>query len=113
MTDHRRDAVLAACCAVVLLGVLSVGDWTWALVDPVAVVVGVVGALAVEALFLAETPAVDLWERLSVRAASIFALLFGAVAAAYLVGPVLVGAAVWGLATYFVLLALALADIWP
>jgi hypothetical protein len=113
VTDHRRDAVLAACSAFVLLGVLSVGDWTWTLADPVAAVVGVVGALAIEALFLAETPAAALWERSYVRTVAIFALLFGAVAAAYLVGPVLVGAAVWGLATYFVLLVLAVTGVWP
>ena len=113
MTDYRRDAVLAACCAFVLLGVLAVADWTWTLADPVAVVVGVAVALAIEGLFVAETPVAALWEHLYFRAASVFALLFGAVAAAYLVGPVLVGAAVWGLATYFLLLALALASVWP
>lgn len=113
MTDYRRDAVLAACCAFVLLGVLAVGDWTWTLVDPVAAVVGVAGALAIEGLFVADTPVAACWEHLSVRTASVFALLLGAVAAAYLVGPVLVGAAVWGLATYFVLLGFALAGVWP
>jgi len=113
VTDYRRDAALAACCTVVLLGVLSVGDWAWTLVDPVAAVVGVAGALAIEALFVADTPVAGLWEYLYFRTASVFALLFGAVAAAYLVGPVVVGAAVWGLATYFVFLGLALAGLWP
>jgi hypothetical protein len=113
VNDYLRDAALAACCAVVLLGVLSVGDWAWTLADPVAAVVGVAGALAVEVLFVANTPAAALWEHLYFRTASVFALLFGAVAAAYLVGPVLVGAAVWGLATYFVLLGFALAGVWP
>ncbi len=112
MTDYRRDAALAACCTFVLGGVLAVGNWSWTLVEPVSVVVGVGGALAVEALFVADTPAAKLWEQPYVRSACVFALLFGAVGVASLAGPVLVGAAVWGLATYFVLLALALAGVW-
>jgi hypothetical protein len=113
VTDFRRDAVLATSCGVVLLGVLAVGRWTAFLFDPLAVVLGVVGALATEGLFLADTPAAALWERLWVRSVSVFVLLFGAVAAAYLVGPVVVAAACWGLATYFVFLALAVAGHWP
>lgn len=95
------------------MGILVVGDWTWTLVDPLAAGVGVAGALAVEAPFLAATPAAELWESLYVRTACVFALLSGSVAAAYLAGPVLVGAAVWGVATYFVLLAFVLAGVWP
>ena len=113
MTDYRRDAALAACCTVVLLGVLSTGDWLWTLADPVAVGVGIAAALAIEGLFVADTPVAGLWEHPSLRAGSVSALLFGAVAAGYLVGPVLVGAALWGLVTYFVLLGAALAGAWP
>ncbi|MGB9952442.1 hypothetical protein ACOZ4F_08580 [Haloarcula marismortui] len=108
MPSYRRDAVFALLCGLVLLAYLR---WTAAvetLQSGVAVVVGVAGALGVEALFLLDTPAASLWERRGVRTASAVALLVCAAGLAVLLGPVVVAAACWGLATYFVVLAVSL-----
>jgi len=113
VTDFRRDAAVAACCGALLLGALAVTDAVDELSNPVAVAVGVLGAAAVEATFLADTPVADWWTRPWVRAASALVLLGGALGAALVVGPVVVAAACWGLATYFVFLAVAVAGYWP
>jgi len=113
VTDFRRDAAVAACCGVVLLGVLAVSDAADALANPVAAAFGVFGAVVVEVAFLADTPVAGWWTRPWVRVASALALLGGALGAALLVGPLVVAAACWGLATYFVFLAVAVAGYWP
>jgi hypothetical protein len=108
VTDFRRDGAVAACCGVVLLGVLAATDALGELANPLAV-----GAVVVEAAFLAETPVADWWRRPWVRIAGALTLVGGALGAALLVGPTVVAAACWGLATYFVFLAVALAGYWP
>lgn len=109
--NHLRDAVLAAASGAVLLGALAVAGSLASLADPGAAVAGVVAALAVEWLFVAETPAGTLWERRRVRAASVAALLGGSAALAWVTGPWILAAACWGVATYFALLALVLAGV--
>jgi hypothetical protein len=113
VTDFRRDGAVAACCGVVLLGVLAATDAVGELATPLAVALGVSGAVVVEAAFLAETPVADWWRRPWVRIAGALTLVGGALGAALLVGPTVVAAACWGLATYFVFFAVALAGYWP
>lgn len=105
MPNYRRDAGAALLCGGALLAALS---WAGALgtlrVWPVAAV-GVAGALGLEAMFLLDTPIESLWERPGVRAGGTVALLGGAAGLATVLGPAVIAAACWGLATYFVLLA--------
>lgn len=110
--DHLRDAVLAAASGSVLLATLAASDSIGSLSDPTAAVAGVAAALAVEGLFVADTPAASLWERRRVRVASAAALLGGCAALAWVTGTWILAAACWGLATYFALLALVLTGVW-
>lgn len=112
MTDYRRDAALAGCCGAVLVAVLLVTGGTATLARPGAVLAGVFGALVVEAAFLADTPAAELWARPPVQVGAALALVGGAVGTAAVLGPVVVAVACWGLVTYFALLALTLAGYW-
>ncbi|WP_415381202.1 hypothetical protein [Halosimplex sp. TS25] len=107
-----RDALLAAVSGAVLLAALAAAESLSLLVRPGSAAAGITAALAVEALFVVETPAGDLWERPAVRIGSVVALAGGGIAAVALGGPWVVAAACWGLATYFALLALVLTDVW-
>ena len=112
MDSTARDATLAAASAVSLVAALAVTDSVSLLLRPLSVGVGVTAALAVEALFVADTPAGDLWGRPTVQVGSAVALV-AAGALAVAAGAVwLVAAACWGLATYFFLLALLLTGVW-
>ena len=105
MPNYRRDAGFALLCGLGLLAFLGWAGALHTLRSVPAVAVGVTGALGIEALFVRDTPVGSLWERRGVRAGSAFALLAGAVGLTTLVGPIVVAAACWGLATYFALLA--------
>ena len=112
MQSTTRDAILAATSAGALLAVLAVTASLSALARPAVVATGVGAALAVEALFVADTPAAELWERPAVQAGSATALVVGAGLAVWALGPWVVAAVCWGLATYFGLLGLLLAGVW-
>ncbi|MFC7139021.1 hypothetical protein ACFQMA_04110 [Halosimplex aquaticum] len=107
-----RDALLAVVCGVALLTLLAVTESLSLLVRPGSAAAGIAAALAVEALFVADTPAGDLWERPAVQAGSVVALAAGGVVAVAVGGRWFVAAACWGVATYFVLLALVLTGVW-
>ena len=107
-----RDATLAALSGVALLSLLTVTDSLAALTRPGAAVVGIVVALGVEWLFLAETPVAELWDRRAVRTGTVIALISTGGFVLVSTGPWLVAAACWGLATYFSLLGLLLAGVW-
>lgn len=110
--EYVRDASLAATSgAVVLFGLARAGSLSL-LRTPSALGVGVAGALAVEAAFVADTPAGRLWESRTVQVGGTTAFLGGVAALAWVTGPWILAAACWGLATYFCLLALVLADVW-
>ena len=109
MNPLYRDGLLAAVGLLVLLsgtvGAVGVGP----VLDPTAVVGGVLVACLVEAAFL-RSPEIllSLWERRGVPTASLLAVVaLGAVAVRY--APAAVGALVWGLATYLALLGCVLA----
>ncbi|WP_135364051.1 hypothetical protein [Halosimplex halophilum] len=112
MQSTTRDALLAAASAAVLLVVLAATGSLSVLTRPGAAATGVVTALAVEALFVADTTVAYLWERPAVQVGSALALVVGGVLAVWTADPWLVAAACWGLATYFVLLALLVAGVW-
>ncbi|QLH77792.1 hypothetical protein HZS55_10975 [Halosimplex rubrum] len=112
MQSTTRDALLATVSGGALLAVLAVTESLSPLGRPAVAVAGVGAALAVEALFVADTPVAELWVRPSVQVGSAAALLAGAGLATWALGPWVVAAACWGLATYFVLLALLLAGVW-
>lgn len=112
MQSTTRDAILAATSAGALLVVLAVTASLSTLAQPAVVATGVGAALAVEALFVADTPAAELWERTAVQAGSATALVVGAGLAVWVLGPWVAAAACWGVATYFALLALLLAGVW-
>jgi hypothetical protein len=107
MADARRDGALAlvTLAALVALGTRAVGVAPF--VRPLAVAVGVAGALVLEWAFLASPTLAAGWERRGVPLASAAAV----VAAVVLVPrvPWLVGAAAWGLVTYGGLLGCVLA----
>ena len=112
MKPTTRDALLASASGVVLLAVLAVTESLSLLGRVDAAVAGVGLALFVEALFVAGTRAVELWERRSVRLVSAAALIGGAVLAVATAGRWLVAAACWGLAAYFALLGLLVSGVW-
>lgn len=105
MDLHRRDALLAAGA---LAAVLTAGLWTTGprvFGSPVAVVVGVGGALAIEWLFLSYPDALlRQWRRPWVAAVSALCTV-GVAVLALSVLPWLLGAVGWGLVTYLCLLA--------
>jgi hypothetical protein len=107
-----RDALLATGCVGALSAALGLTASLSLLARPVVVAVGVTAGLAVEALFVADTPAAELWERPAVQAASVVALVGGAGLAVWAGGPWAVAVVWWGLATYFLLLALLVAGVW-
>ncbi|MDS0220580.1 hypothetical protein NDI54_04350 [Haloarcula sp. S1AR25-5A] len=108
MPDCRRDAGVALLCGVALVGYLSLVGALDALWSVAVAAVGVAGALAVEALFVLDTPIASLWDRRGVRTGAAAALLVGAVGLTAFLGPAVVAAACWGLGTYFVILAVSL-----
>ncbi|WP_424000434.1 hypothetical protein ACOZ4I_13640 [Haloarcula salina] len=112
MPNLRRDAAFAGLCGVCLTGYLFLTGEAAALGSFPAAAVGVGAALALEAVFVADTPVRTLWERRGVRLASAAALVLGALGLAAVSGPLVVAAACWGLATYFVLLVLVLGGYW-
>lgn len=109
MNPLYRDGLLAAVGLLVLLsgtvGSVGVGP----LLDPTAVVGGVLVACLVEAAFLRYPEILlSLWERRGVPTASLLVVVaLGAAAGRY--APAVVGALVWGLATYLALLGCVLA----
>jgi len=107
-----RDATLAAVSAGALLAVLAVTAPLSTLARPAVAATGIAAALAVEALFVADTPAAELWERPAVQVGSAVALVGGGVVGVAATGPWVVAAACWGLATYFVLLGLLVTGVW-
>lgn len=111
MNPLYRDGLLAVVGLLVLLsgtiGTVGIGP----VVDPPAVVGGVLVALLVEAAFL-RYPVIlhSLWERRGVPTASLIVVVaLGAAAVRY--APLAVGALVWGLATYLALLGCVLAGL--
>jgi hypothetical protein len=109
MPVSRRDLTLAAASGAVLLTVLGFFDAVDALADLRAVALGVGTGVAVEAAFLAGTRVVEWWKRPRVAPASAVGLVVATAAVAAWLGPVVVAAACWGLATYLVVLAGTLA----
>ena len=112
MKPTTRDALLASASGVVPLAVLAVTESLSLLGRVDAAVAGVGLALFVEALFVAGTRAVELWERRAVRLTVLAVLVVGSVLAVAVTGQWLVAAACWGLATYFVLLGLLVSGMW-
>lgn len=108
-TVSRRDLTLAAASGTVLLTLLGFLGAVDALADPRTAALGVGAGVAVEAAFLAGTRVVEWWERPRVAPASAVGLVVGAAAVAAWLGPVVVAAACWGVATYLVVLAGTLA----
>lgn len=111
MPLYYRDGLVAAC---LLIGLLVAGRLTTGVgvfVRPAAVVVGIPGAVALEALFL-RYPArlLGVWERpLAVIAGVASLACLAAIAGWY--APWVLGAIVWGLVTNLVLLGCVLAGI--
>jgi hypothetical protein len=107
MADARRDGALAV---LTLLTVVAVGTRVVGVAPfrhPLAVGVGVIGALGVEWAFLASPALATAWERRGVPLASAAAVVGAAVVLAPR-APWLVGAAAWGLVTYGCLLGCVL-----
>ncbi|SEN39714.1 hypothetical protein SAMN05216388_100314 [Halorientalis persicus] len=106
----RRDGVLAggALVALIAAGTLIGGD---PFLDPRAPVVGVGGALAIEAAFLRYPDRLlALWARPAVALVGVGAVAGLGVLALWRV-PWLLGALTWGLMTYLVLLACVLLGV--
>ncbi|QPV63614.1 hypothetical protein I7X12_02990 [Halosimplex litoreum] len=112
MQSTTRDALLATGCVCALSAALGLTASLSLLARPAVAVMGVTAGLAVEALFVAETPVVELWERPVVQVGSAVALVGGAGLAVWVGGPWAVAVAWWGLVTYFFLLALVVAGVW-
>ena len=115
MEPRHRDAVLASA---VTLGVLVLarvrGVDTTTLLDPVALLVGAAGAVALE-LLMARFPDLSrrLWYRPRVQALAVVTVFVGGLLLATLTGPWVFGAVLGGLVTYFALLALVLSGVVP
>jgi hypothetical protein len=108
---YRRDGILAVAtlAAVLAAGLWTVGPGVFA--RPVAVGVGVGGAVVVEWLFLSYPDRLlALWERPVVAVASV-AVLGGLLVVSWQVSPWLLGAVGWGLVTYLCLLGCLLVGL--
>jgi len=107
MADARRDGALACLTlvAVVAVGIRAVGVTPF--VRPLAVGLGVGGAIGLEWAFLASPALATGWERRGVPLASAAAVVLVAVVLVPW-APWLVGAAAWGLVTYGSLLGCVL-----
>jgi len=111
MSTYRRDALLALCVLVVCLGVLRVERALGTLLSPVTLLAGVAVALLAEMVFLRSGMVATLWERPSIQIGSTVTLLAGGLLSYLALGPPVLAALCWGLATYFCLLgALLLLD---
>jgi hypothetical protein len=107
--NYRRDATLAAAVLSVLVGLLAWRGRLDALLGPIPAVVGVAGALAIEAAFLTVPTVARAWDRPAIQVAGTLAVLAGALVAFSVAGAAAVAAVCWGLLAYFGLLAVALA----
>lgn len=113
MATLRRDATLAGFCGAVFLAFLSASGALTTLGDPRAVGVGVGAGVLVESAFLSGTRVVDWWKSPWVAPASALVLLLVASGLVVWLGPVVLAAACWGLATYFVAFGFVVAGVWP
>lgn len=111
MNPRHRDGLLAIVGVSILLVGSAVSVGLGPLVDPLAVVGGVVAAVLVEVAFLRYPGLLlSLWDRRGVPTTSLLVVVaLGAAAVRY--APVAVGALVWGLATYLVLLGCVLSGV--
>ncbi|PSP15607.1 hypothetical protein BRC62_06990 [Halobacteriales archaeon QH_10_67_13] len=109
MTDFRRDALLAGCTLGGLVAVLAATDGAARPFDPVAVGLGVAGALAVEVAFLRSATVARLWRRPAVQLSGAVVVTAGGALSYVLVGPAAVVTLCWGIVTYFCLLSVVLA----
>ncbi len=115
-TDRRaRDAALALVSTLALLGVASVLDVDRdRLLDPRSLTVGVVGALLVEAAFVRYPEwSQERWYRRSTQVTATLLVVVGGGVLTLAAGVWVLSALLAGLATYFVLLALSLAGLFP
>lgn len=104
-----QDPVLAFVALSLLVSVTVVTDQQSVLIEPVAVLGGVAGALILEILFLRYPDRLlTLW---TIPGVSVLAALLtlGAGVAAVWIAPALLGVLVWGLATYLLLAFLVVA----
>ncbi|MFC7226780.1 hypothetical protein N0B31_05140 [Salinirubellus salinus] len=105
-----RDGVLALVALAGLGGFLRRRGETATLRSPGVALVGVVGAVALEAAMLRYPERTrDVWERREVQFGSLLGLLVGGSALARRYGPWTVAACWWGLVAYLGLLACVLA----
>ncbi len=102
---HARDALLALLALAALVALLARQGALDALADPATALVGIGGAVLIEAAFLRVPALGHLWERPVAYLGGLVALLASAAAAYALVGPALVAAACWGLVVILALLA--------
>jgi len=109
VTDFRRDALLAGCTLGGLVAVLAATGAAARPFDPIAVGLGVAGALAVEFVFLRSATVERLWRRSAVQLSGAVVVTGGGALGYLLVGPAAVVALCWGIVTYFCLLGVVLA----
>lgn len=111
MHPRVRDGALAVAGLGALVTVAVTTDGSAVLLDLRAVAAGVTGAVALELLFL-RYPSVllEFWERPAVPVLALGAAL-GVGLVAVTTVPWLVGAGVWGLVVYLVLLGCVLAGV--
>ncbi|WP_255149840.1 hypothetical protein [Halorarius halobius] len=110
MDPHLRDGLLAVCALGLLVVVAALAGAIGSLVDWQAAVVGVVGSLLLEALFLRYPDrSRELWERRPIQAAA-FALIAGLGIAAMRSGlGWILAALAWGLVAYLLVLGVVVA----
>ena len=105
---EHRDGLLAVGGLAGLVGIAAATVGIERLFDPGAAAAGVVGAVAVEVVFLrVPSRALGLWERRGVPVAGAGVVLAVGLVAAR-TAPRLLGVPVWGLVTYLVLLGCVL-----
>lgn len=115
VNPRHRDGILALVVTACLLAVAaSTGLGVTTLFRPTALVVGGLGALALE-LVMARFPerSRTLWARRSVRVASMLLVVAGGTLLATTAGGWVLTALLGGLTTYFVLLVLVLSGVVP
>lgn len=104
MADHRRDGLLAVVALSALLGGVLAAGRAAALASPGAVLAGVVGALALETLFLRADRLAAAWDRPAVWAPATVATVACGALGLWLGGAVVVAVLCWGLVAYLLLL---------
>ncbi|MES3517398.1 MAG: hypothetical protein PPP58_07025 [Natronomonas sp.] len=111
VNPQYRDGILAVFALGITAGIAALTAGVGPIVDPIAVATGIVGASLLEAAFLRHSEwLLSVWERRGVPIVG-FCVVVSIAAGAVGYAPRLLGAIVWGLLVYLLLLGCVLTGV--